>query len=374
MAELLVNKILERVKSAAQLQKAAVNPDASDPADKGGVGVPKDGDSSPDKANMPGNSPVTPQEGTKAEDRDTKPVSVGKNVPGTEDGNARDEAATSPTTPLSKIAEARKAADAIIEKLKSAGDASKEAEKEKQAKQEKQEKAGGNQTLGDAGSEPTFGDDELRKLGALMLTTEGAIEQVTPLLEEAAGVKEAQAIVRGAVEEWGAFEKAAYEQAIEEAEMEKIAAVQEGMAYEAAETALAAYAELTKDASEDDMEQIEKLRKIAEEADYKYETVEEKQAFAQGMQDATDIGDQLDEGKPEDEITLDGADAAAPADPGMVVEEIQAAVEKGDLQPEVAEQVIQALLQGEGAAAEPGGDEMSEELGKAASVAEELIP
>jgi hypothetical protein len=43
-------------------------------------------------------------EGNKLEDEATQPSGTGKNVPATQDGNAKEDAATSPTTPLGKIA------------------------------------------------------------------------------------------------------------------------------------------------------------------------------------------------------------------------------------------------------------------------------
>jgi hypothetical protein len=220
-----------------------------DPADKGTV-APKDhpdGDSN-EKKQLPDTIDENKsREGQDLTDKDTNPSSTGENVPGpVVDGKAKEEAATEPNTPLSKIAGDVTDLVSRIKGLqeKSASGEAKEEPKEEpkeeakeEAKEEKEAGASDDDTAATEGidlSDP----QACMKLAHFIQEDEDIMELVTKKAAIAQGAAEAAQLIKEAT-----AEQEAYLEALVQEEMQK----------EAAEKMDAYFQELIKNASEEDI-------------------------------------------------------------------------------------------------------------------------
>jgi hypothetical protein len=331
-----------RIRGIKQASDSEAVKGIKDPAEKGTVTPPNhpDGDSN-DKKSLPEQTTVnTSREGQDMTDKDTKPSGTGKNVPPVEEnGNAKEDAATAPDTPLSKIAQAI----ASIQKLKAQpkGATAKEA-----GKATAQPKAAGqkDQALQDM----DLGAVAMHvKLASAILQTEEGVAMAETLLRKQAGAQAAAELIKAAGEqEWQWAQAAAQEE-----ELQKQAA-----------QAQAQWEEFTKTASKEEVEQVVKMAKIHERAQSKLEHDFEKQAYDMGAQDAAAMEEAMmaeggepipEEGEISDEEIL------------MLLDE---AVQSGEIDEETALALAEEILGGEA-----GGEELPPEVMEAEKMASAIL-
>lgn len=372
--------VLDRIKSFQQSKLAAESSSVKDPADKGTVGIPRDPENTPAKENMPEDQDnMGSCEGKNLEDKQLHPVSTGKNVPSAANGNAK-ENVSSPTDSLSKIA---KRVASVTNKLKSAGMLNVKDEDEKKAEKPKMDKIEGEPSSAentDKGNKtkPPFGKvkgknekeaandsvasdlspEALMKLASTIISTEGGLAAVEPVLMKAAGVEAARQIMAQAVDSYSNFvhQQAAYEEYVKQAS--------EVQNYEDA-----VFEEFFKSASEKDQEQIVKFAAVHGEALGNIENDMLKQAYIQGAEDAAAMEDAGGE--------LPGAEG--PASIEQIAQLLEAMVASGEIDEETAMGILQELASADAgaadeAAAEGAEDEMAgEEFKQASELCVELI-
>jgi len=310
------NKALDM--KASDLQGATTIENSSGGEDKKLTRSPETNDNveKPD-TRMPGDAPAN---GT-----------VGELPTATQSGNAKEDAATSPTTDISKIA-----ADLLadIQGINKASKAKPAVAKEADAAKPEPSVA---KEAADAGLD----DLALVKVAKAVLAVEGGIEFARHAVEVAEGV----AAVDDLMKQASAEEQAMLEQADYEDYLEKFAAHQQAMIEETLDG-------LLKNASEKDRGQIGTLGNALGAAISRTEDPLEAEYLCKG---AADAGAMMDEMGAEGggEISEDPE-----LGPEELLEVLQAAVDSGEIQPEVAEQVAALLLGGEG-----GGEGMPPEGG-----------
>jgi hypothetical protein len=315
-----------------------------DPAEKGEVTPPNhpDGDSNDKKSLPEQTSTNTSREGQDMTDKDTKPSGTGKNVPPVEqNGNAKEDAATAPDTPLSKIAQ-------TVERIKKL----QKSEPVKAASETEPNTEDRNKAAGQS-------DDVLQgmdldsiamhvKLASTLLQTEEGIEAVEAVLRKQAGAQAAAQLIKEAGEqEW----------------LWAQAAAQEEELYNQAAEAEAQWEEFTKTASEEEVAQIVKLAKIHEHAQSGFEYDFEKQAYDMGAQDAAAM---------EEAMMAEGGEQEIPEEGEISEEEIlmllDEAVQSGELDEETAVALAQELMGGEG-----GEQPVPEEVMEAEKMASAIL-
>jgi hypothetical protein len=313
--------------------------DVDDPSNKGVVSVPShpDGDD-PKKTQLPPNG--TNEDGQK-DNLTNRPGQVGSGgacqVPGGSspiDGNAKDEAATSPTVALDKIAaKVAKTVKALkaITKSSSNKESGSEGASAPSASSAPEKKAGDTPLLDP--SSPEFFDKLAHSVRAIV-EVEGGAELVEQLMRKHAGVEAARALVGDIVTGYNE----AVKQAASEIQKEQAAELQKQQMVEA-------FSELTKNASEEDKNQIIKLAEVVVEGAARIEDPILKQAFANGAADAAAM---------EDAGALPGAEGDLSIE--QIVQLIESMVQSGELDPQTAEALLQALLAEETGGAVPGGE------------------
>jgi len=329
----------KRVHEALGLTKAGGEPKADteavtglkDPAHAGEKTPPKhpEGDN-PKEVKRPAH-PTNKDDTTEQEDQsgNLSVADTGKDVPSTENGNAKEEAAKSPTTPISKIAGIRQRLDAVLNN-KPATDkpTAKPAAEPKKAGE-------GDATLQDM----TPSDDVLRKIALRVISTEKGAAFVTDLFREDAGEESARELVKSAAEQ-----QRLITEALQQEELYKQAAYNRQLQLQAL------WQEYTKNASEEDIKKailIERTHtKIASTLEYDFE----KAAYGQGVEDAAMMQDMMAGGE---EIP---GEAPQPS-----IQEIEAllmqAVQAGEITEEEAMQLLAELEAAQGG----GAEGMSEE-------------
>lgn len=283
------------------------------------------------------------------------------------DGDALDNAATSPTTPLEKMSSIAAQLKASAEAMKSAlgksaaqaeqAPASEQAPAKEAAPQEKQASPGfGNTDMPASLDSP----DIMSKLAAtayVALGTEDGARALTEALEKQAGAEEARAIIAQLSHD---LEKEAAAAAAYNEELAKQASLQSVIARQRAEQVYAAQQQsvLQKQAAAQPAVQqqgipYEEFQKAAagnmahnEWLNYFNDSPLQKQAYAQGAADGEAAADAMAEGGEPD---IPGAGDVTADD---VVAYLQQLVESGQIQQEEAEAVLQTL----GAAADDGVD------------------
>lgn len=363
------SSVLSRIK-AYQTKLAADSCSVEDPADKGTVGIPKDPENTDANQNMPASATNTESaEGKNLEDKQLKPVSTGKNVPTTSDGNKKEEV-SSPTDPLSKIASRVSAVAALLKGAnvkEIAPDvkdptAKKSTPKPKadvvdvvdESAENKNLQTGKKEAANDAMA-ADLSAEALMKLASTIVATEGGMAAVEPILMKAAGIEAARQIMVQATQAHSAFvsEQAAYE----EAYLENVKAAAEAKANEEA-----ALDNIIKSASAADRDQIVKFASIHGEALSNITEPMLKAAYAAGAEDAAAMEDAGAAMPPEaagaegGEPPLPGAEG--PASLEQIAQLLEAMVSAGEIDEETAIGVLQELAQGDAAAG--GGDPAAE--------------
>jgi len=333
------NEMLARIIGA---QKSAADNEAlnmKDPREQGTVTPPNhpDGDNDSKKQVPPSAVNTDGQEGKNLTDKDTHPSSTGHNVPGhVTDGMAKEYAATSSTTDLSKIAgEVQNVMNRITELRKPKQAAT--VTNGKYATDNANENTANNIQL-----TPEFH----MKLASLILSTEEGVAHAETILRKSAGQEKAQELIQAALENHQGYITMAEEQEY----FEKLA-------YEQQRQQIEAYEQVMSQATPEEVAQIEKYASVHGAYASTLYTPYEKQAYAAGAMDAAGMEESAEALPPEDIEA-----GAVPEIPGggegpMGVEEILALLEEmvasGEIQEEEAMQVAEALLSGEG-----GGEEM----------------
>lgn len=354
------DSVLSRVR-AVQQKRAADNEalNMKDPAEKGTVTPPDhpDGDSDKKKQIPPSATNVDGQEGKALTDKDTNPSSTGKNVPGpVTDGKPKEDAATSPTTPLSKIAgDVNAIMDRIgqlREKQASAQTAASTtpapAPKQAEAAPSNDEVANGIQLT------PEFH----MKLASLILEDEEGLQLAEKILRKAAGHEAAQELINAALTQQDAFVRAANDY---DAQVKYAAEVE---AYQAAQLN-----EFLKSASDEDRKSIEKFAQVHGAFLSTLGTDWEKAAYMQGAQDAAAMGDAEAEGAPPE---IEGG-GEGPMGPEEIIALLQEMVQAGEIDEATAAQIAESLAMGAGGG---GGEEevpLPEEAPEEAKAASELF-
>jgi len=336
--------------------KAAADSEAlnmKDPADKGEKEIPShpDGDSKKKTMVPDQQAENKSREGQDVTDKDTKPSSTGENVPGpVEDGNAKDDAATSPDTPLAKIANKVPGLMERIQKLNTTKEAS-EASAGEGKKAEGEGKKAGEQdaTL----QNMQFTDAFHLKLASIILSTEEGINFAEKLVEKEAGLEAAADLMKSAGEQQYLMSKEAAEYAQWAEYVEQYAAQCEDQ-----------FNDLTKSASEEDMQEIIKLAQSHEAISNKFEHDFEKQAYDVGAADAAGMEDAMAGGE---EVP-----GEAQLNPEDILALLDQAVQSGELDEETAMMLAEQLLGGEMGGMD-GGEEMPPEAMAAEKMASEVL-
>lgn len=342
---------------AASKEAGATKVPEQDPREVGTRDIPKDPHASTEKQNLPAQQKNDQSnEGTKLEDQDTHPTSTGKNVPATRDGNSREDAFNSPTTPLNKIASR---AAALRQRLTqpSAGEAKEASNKAPEgdgSTQRPQVNASDAKAASNCDPSSDIPNPEvLLKLASTILETQGGIEAVEPVLRKAAGLEAARDLIGEASFAHEQFIKLAQEQ-LEEEQM--YIAEQARVANE--------LRELTKSASARDIALIEKIASTHTSVCNNIDDPLLKQAYMQGGADAAAMADGEE---------LPGA--GGPESPEEILEMLEAAVASGEISEEEAAMLLEELLGGgeggggeEAMAAAMGGGGGGEEEAMAAAM------
>jgi len=360
-----------QVKEAKAKEAGATSVPEEDPRDKGEKGVPVLDET--DDTNKTRNDKS--HEDKQLEDESTHPVSTGKNVPSTQDGNAKEDAFTSPTTPLSKIAEVSEQVQAVTERIRNfsggtAQSAPKEASTGKAPKQgeEVDPKEANTELAGD------YSDEFLRKLAFAVVETEGGLQAVEPVLLKYAGAEEARELMHKAATEYDQLVQLSEE--LQQYEMEKAAYEQE---------IIYAADEMLKSASEEEREVIIKIAEAHDRNTQEYGEYDIlKAAYMGGAGDAAAMMD-AEAAAPEGEEA--GLPGAAQGEPSIeeIVQLLDMMVQSGEIDEETASQVVAELAGGGGEeeammgggdeeaamAAAMGGGEMPEE-GMVAEASEQM--
>lgn len=258
---------------------------------------------------------------------------TGNDVPGTQSGDAKDDKATSPTTPIDKIA----AIDGImsrINNLKKSASAS--AEKPAAAKTDGEKPAAAKTDVekpASASPADAYTDEFHIKLSRAILNVEGGAEFAERIMQKSAGVDKARELVAAAGEQEVLMAQAEYEEELYKQAMEEELADQEQL-----------WEEYTKNASAEDMALIEKSARLHATArrglkPYEDESYTAGAIKAAMMDDAMAAGEEF----PEE------AEDLGPEEIIAVLDEL---VSSGQLPQEAAIQVAEQLL------AEQEGDEM----------------
>lgn len=372
----LINNSLQRYSgSLSQMHKSAADEEAisgiKDPNCEGTVSIPTGDGSKPALRNMPPNGANTENDADKQHHimDVTKPNGVGEGQYTTpRNGDARDAAATSPTTPLDKIAHLagalRKAAEAPVTPAATETPAAPaEAGAEKVANTEPQ--------MPESLNNPDI-LMKLASLGAYMMGTEQGRQAVHQTVARELGIKEAAAIVRDASE---LLKQASAQQPVApqltQEEFTKIAAAK--MAHEAwlnsFETELEKQAYMAGAADGDAMaDAVEAgVDPAAIEANAGQVADEEAMALFQQLIEAGIMSPE------EAEAILAAADADqnSQVSPDELLAYLQAAVQSGEMSTEQADAIAQAYIEQMGGEvpAEAGAEEAAAE----APAAEEAV-
>lgn len=352
-------KNFQELQDAIRKQASAGKPDREaidgikDPDLKGTV-APKDDKNGGDDKNvtMVPNADNKNENNSKAKDGtipspNLNPVQAEEDVPGTSSGNAKEEAAGSPTDPLSKIA-------SLSEKLKNLnkGKTTEAPAKEASAKTEDKEKkaAKSDENLQRMELTPEFHI----KLATEILKTEEGIAVAEGILRKSAGEEAARELLAAAGEQQYEFLKQAAEQEQYEQYLAEVEAQQ-----------AAEWEELTKNASEEEIQEIVRIKQAHTSLQNKLETDLEKQAYAGGADDAAMLEAAMAE---EGGEGMEGIEE----DPEMAAEEIlmliDEAVQSGEISEEDAMMLAESLLGGGDEGMDPEAMAMAEGAEKMASV------
>ena len=318
-------------------RKQANFPTEQDPNQQGTVTAKERSDETPSALGLPVNRKPLTNALPNGTESALNPGPTGTNVPNTVDGQPKDDAANSPTTPLSKIARNAAAAAQRIRNLQGAPAAV---------------KAASEQATNDhVASDINLNVDMLVKLAATLIESEDGVRLAEAVLIKSAGAEAARNLINAAQAQYdGCAREAAYYD-----EQVKSAAY-----FEQEQMAIAD--EMLKSASPDEQAQIVKIASVHQAVLGSLSSELEQQAYKQGAMDAAAMMDSQGapaagadpaEGGPEEPQLPGGEDG--PASLEQIAQLISAAVQSGEIDQETAEQILTELAQG-GHGGEEEGD------------------
>ena len=339
-----------RAEHAAMRKQAAEDTGVPDPNERGEISVPKDQKADNALAALPQNASGQPVARNDANlMRDTH-AGLNSPVPATSDQNAKDDAATSPTTDLSKIANnLRNLMQGI---------------NQEPAKTAAQPQAGGwdprvlNKLASDLGVDAkdlgsmtpeSFADFTRTKLAntmAMILEVEGGAEAVGELLEKKAGQDEARNVIQTAINSWALFSK-------EASYAETLAAQQAAEAQQMQNLYAERFNELTKNASQADVIKMAHFEAAIDQASEKFNEAG-LHAFLMGMKRAAADVEGIEQGMDPSALEQGQMPADEQGQPqedgeiGELEQALQQALAEGKITPEIAAQIIQELQGGGG--------------------------
>jgi len=359
-----VDSFNTQVKEAKAKEAGNCSIPEKDPRNTGEKGIPNLDETDDTNKNRNDSS----FEDKQLEDESTHPVSTGKNVSSYQDGNAKEDNFTSPTTPLSKIAEVNERVRTVTDRIQhfaGAAPASKTAGDGGQQYVQYDRKAANTEVASD------YSDEFLRKLAFAIVETEGGLESVEPILLKHAGQEEARELMYKAATEYDQLVQLTNE--YQQYEMEKAAYENE---------VIGAAEEMLKSASEDEREMIIKIAQVHDENTELYGEYDIlKMAYMGGAGDAAAV---MDEEAALPEEALEGGEeaglpGAAQGEPSIeeIVQLLDAMVQAGEIDEETAAQVVEQLAGGGGeeeAMMGGGGEEEAMMAAMGGGGGEELPP
>lgn len=324
-----------------------------DPNEQGTMTPPDhpDGDSDK-KKNMPPSTENASHEGEALTDKDTNPSSTGSHVPGpVTDGNTKEDAATSPTVPLSKIATQVQGVMAGIAALRNKSAAASAPAATPAAKAAA--KAASNDSVA---SDIEFTPEFHIKLASLIMETEEGVKFAADILRKAAGAEKAQELISSALEQQGIAMQyaAAYD------EQEKMASYMEAQRE-------AEFNAIYKSASVEERAQMDKFASVHGQVLQILPTDFEKYAYMGGADAAAGMMDQEAAMPPGEEAGPPPGGGEEPLGDQDVVAIIEQLVQSGQITEEEAMAIVEQLQAGggeggmppEGAEGEPSPEEMA---------------
>jgi hypothetical protein len=342
----LVNRVaaMQR-KAAAKRANASTDPvtDVQDPTEKQAPAMPSDPHGNdPKKLQLPASKP-TNENGVQDVATNKFPGALGSGATGEVPGNpavingdAKDDAVTSPTSKLSSIAEKTTEVVSRLSSLGLIGNKQAAAAVAAPASQV----AATEKPAADAEVYPQASPELLMKLASSILQTEEGVRLAEAVLTKQAGVDAARELIDDAVISYAGIMKYASE--LQQAEAVKQAAVAQQQA---------ALYELVKDASAEDLEGMDKIANFLIPALESTTDPIAKMAMMAGAEDATammDSGAAAEDPEVAAGATLPGADG--PLELEQLAELVAMLVQSGKLPPEQAEAIMAAL------AADPTGE------------------
>ena len=308
-----------QTKRASAAKSASETPDATDPTEKGTVTPPNhpDGDSAA-KKNLPEGTANTKGDTALPAGTTTNPSGHGENVPGDVcSGDAKDVQATKPNDPISKIA-------GILGRINKLRDTDADAKQ-----------AGAPASKTERESEGSQLSYEVRvKLANEICASEDGMLLAEQILKQASGRDAALELIKSAHEEYGA-----HLQHIHQEDEQQKQASQE------MEALNGYYDELTKNASEEDMQKIAKFQKVHSAVIDSLEYDFEKQAYFKSAMDAAAMEDAMVAGAaPEEAMIPEGGEE--PLSPEAIIELLEALVASGQMDEATAAAVAAEILGG----------------------------
>lgn len=345
-----------RAQHEAMSKQAAEDTGVPDPNDRGTTNVPVDEKANAALAALPQNSSGAPAARNDAGNMQGTHAGLNCPVPATGDQNAKDDAATSPTSDLGKIAN-------NLRNLMTEFRGGAPVEQPKQAQVQAQgwdpqvltklaNSLGVDERALAVMTPAAFEDFTRTKLAntmAMILEVEGGAETVGELLEKKAGRDEAIAVIQQAVTSHALFSKeASYEQQLAAQEMQEMQEVQDALAER--------FAHLTKNASQADVIKMAHYEAAIDQAAEKFNE-QGLQAFLLGMKRAAADVEGIEQGI--DPAALEAGAMPMPeegeapegeVDGSELEAALQMALEQGKITPEIAAQILEELQGAEGGA------------------------
>lgn len=305
-----------------------------DPQEKGTPpGGPRGSDRPEESAaaqNLPANAV---NDGTTAGNFETKELGAGSNKksPTPISGDAKDQAATSPTTPLPTMDPANKSAT-IAQRAQTIAARIQGLSKTAQNTSQSQS----HSTNESAATDFNLGSEFLMKLACSILESEDGIKYAQEILTKKAGQEAAQELISGALNEQNEWVK--YASAEEEAQYAYAQQLQQ------AQEAEQYIGELLKSASEEDLRAMDTMSNLHDTNLSQIQNEVEKAAYMQGADDAAAMMDAEEAGG---EAMIPGAEEGE-ASPEEIIALLDAAVASGEIDEETALAAVEALVGAEG--------------------------
>lgn len=368
------NPVTSAIVSRLRATHAAMNKQAaedtggvSDPNDRGNTSVPKDEKADNALAALPQNSSGAPAARNDAGNTSATHAGLNCPVPATGDQNAKDDAATSPTTDLGKIANNLRNLMADFNgkpqsaPAKQAGNTQAQGWDPSTLTKLANSLGVDEQTISTMTPE-SFADFTRTKLAntmSLILEAEGGADAVAEILEKKAGQDEARAVIQQAINSHAMFSKeASYEQHQAALYMQELDQAQQALAEQ--------FNYLTAGATQHDVIKMAHYEAAIDQAAEKFNE-QGLQAFLIGMKRAAADVEGIEQGMDpsaleQGQMPPDEEGQEQPSEDGSDLEAaLTQALHEGKITPEMAAQIIQELQGAEGGEGDEGSPEAAAE-------------